>query len=181
MTNNGNDQWTPTYSGGIFHPLDPRPEEVLIGDIAHHLSNNCRFVGAVKTHFSIAQHSVIVSSLVPEQDALWGLLHDASEAYLSDISRPVKRFLAGYEELEERLMRVVATKFGLPWPMPDSIRLADDICVCTEQRDLLKPGPGLCECPKGIKLLPDKIKPMSNRNAEQAFLARFYQLFGGVQ
>src|SRR5579885_2784587 len=82
--------WIQTYCGVAFYPLDPRPEEILIEDIAHALSMLCRFTGHVKRFYSVAQHCVYVSHRCDPKDALWGLLHDAAEAYLNDISRPVK-------------------------------------------------------------------------------------------
>ena len=79
--------WMQTHSGIQFWPLDPRPEDILIEDIAHALSNQCRFAGHCCFHYSVAQHSVLVSENVPAQDAMWGLLHDAGEAYLVDLPR----------------------------------------------------------------------------------------------
>ena len=75
--------WIQTYLGIQFWPLDPRPEEVMLFDIAHSLSNMCRFTGHCREFYSVAQHSVIVSQNVPREDAAWGLLHDASEAYMT--------------------------------------------------------------------------------------------------
>src|SRR5271165_7548492 len=84
--------WIQTYTGRVMYPLDPRPEEINIIDIAHALSNLCRFTGHVRTFYSVAEHSVRVSQHCDPKDALWGLLHDASEAYLADMSRPMKRY-----------------------------------------------------------------------------------------
>ncbi len=78
--------WIQVRSGRKFHPLDPRPEDVDINDIAHALSNLCRFTGHCTDFYSVAQHSVIASQIVPPASALAALLHDASEAYMGDIS-----------------------------------------------------------------------------------------------
>src|SRR4051812_6540197 len=83
--------WMQTISGKAFFPLDPRPADVDIQDIAHALAFQCRFGGHVKEFYSVAEHSVRVSLICAHEDAKWGLLHDATEAYLSDIVRPVKR------------------------------------------------------------------------------------------
>src|ERR1039457_118422 len=80
-----------TFSGLRFWPLDPNPEKILIDDIAHALAHQCRFGGHASRFYSVAEHSVHVSRLCPPEDALWGLLHDASEAYLVDLPRPLKQ------------------------------------------------------------------------------------------
>lgn len=123
---------------GPFWPLDPRPEEIHIEDIAVALSNLCRFGGHVREFYSVAQHSVHVAGLCGPEDALWGLLHDASEAYLGDIIRPLKRqdCFAEYRAAEERLMAAVCERFGLPLEMPESVRRADEVMLATEARDL---------------------------------------------
>jgi hypothetical protein len=123
---------------GPFWPLDPRPEEIHIHDIAVALSNLCRFGGHVREFYSVAQHSVHVAALCGPEDALWGLLHDASEAYLGDIIRPLKRqeCFAEYRAAEERLMAAICARFDLPREMPESVRRADEIMLATEARDL---------------------------------------------
>jgi len=78
------------FSGGTFDILNPRAEDVRIEDIAHALSQQCRFTGHTKTFYSVAQHSVLASTLVAAPDELWALLHDASEAYMGDMNRPLK-------------------------------------------------------------------------------------------
>jgi hypothetical protein len=136
----GNTDWIQTYSGGQFWPLDPRAEEVEIADIAHALSNMCRFTGHVKEFYSVAQHSVLVAELVPTEHKLWALLHDASEAYLHDLPRPLKRsqpFGALYKGHEARLMEVICEKFGLPAEEPPCVKDADTRLLMTERRDLM--------------------------------------------
>ena len=86
--------WIQTYTGGKFHLLAPRQEEINIVDIAHALSMMCRFTGHVRRFYSVSEHSWHASYLVPKQDALWALLHDASEAYMADMNRPLKHFTA---------------------------------------------------------------------------------------
>jgi len=93
----------PTCSGRRVHLLNPSPDEIAIEDIAHALSHACRFAGHVPSYYSVAQHSVLVSELLDERTALWGLLHDASEAYLHDLTRPLKRALNVLPEHTDRL------------------------------------------------------------------------------
>lgn len=169
--------WITTYSGLPFFPMAPKAEDVRIEDIAHALSNLCRFAGHTRTFYSVAQHSVLVSRLCAPCDALWGLLHDASEAYLCDIVSPVKRVpgLDGYRDIERQVQRAVATKFGLAPDEPASVRAADRVLLKTEQRDLMRMPAGWDAPPESIRTLT----PMEPRAAESLFLRRFYELTRG--
>jgi uncharacterized protein len=168
--------WITTYSGLKMYPLDPRPEEICIEDIAHALSNICRFTGHCREFYSVGNHSFSVSMKVSIKNALWGLLHDASEAYLYDISRPVKASaaFAGYRKIESRLQSVIVKKYGLSVVMPEEVKKMDDILLVTEARDLglLTPEWNMSK----IKPLRNKIIPMYPKEAERAFLERFYYL-----
>jgi len=128
--------WCQTYLGKKFYPLDPRPEDFYIEDIAHALSNLCRFGGHSSEFYTVAQHSVIISDLCSPQNALWGLLHDGMEAYLVDIPRPVKRCLPDYIECEQLVMENMAKAFNLPMPMPKEVKNLDTYLL-TVERDLL--------------------------------------------
>lgn len=132
--------WIQTYTGKRFDPLAPDPSSIDIEDIAHALSNICRFTGHVAEFFSVAQHSVIVSMVVPEEDAMHGLLHDASEAYICDIAKPIKS-LPGWEPyraIEHRLQRAIYDRFGLG-EEPASIKQADYRMLVTEACELMSP------------------------------------------
>lgn len=140
--------WIQTYTGRQFWPLDPDPEHVDILDIAHALSNVCRFTGHVSRFYSVAEHSVRVCRRVRElggdtQTQLWALLHDASEAYLSDIARPVKRQpeFVPYRAAEARLQYAICVRFGLPAAEPALVRQADNEMLWTEAHALLPGGP----------------------------------------
>jgi|ERR1035441_7510742 hypothetical protein len=132
-----------TYTGKQFYPLNPDPADIDIKDIAHALSNCCRFTGHVRNFYSVAQHSVIVSELCEPENALAGLLHDASEAYLSDISRPVKytQQMEGYREIEHKLEEVIFAKFNLDFPMTKDVKWADDTALMSEGYYLFHPVP----------------------------------------
>jgi hypothetical protein len=166
-----------TYSGGQFWPLEPRVEDVHITDIAHAIGKLCRFSGHLKCFYSVAEHSIRVSRFVPAEYALWGLLHDAAEAFISDIPRPVKRNIGPtIGEVEERILRVVAARFGLPWPMSACVVYADNVLLSTEARDLFVGGPvvGWTEA-LGCQPLPEKIEAdacLSPDAAPYAFLRR---------
>lgn len=170
--------WIQTASGKKFFPLSPREEDLDINDIAHALSNICRFTGHCKEFYSVAQHSVLVSLVCEPKDALWGLLHDASEAYLMDIATPVKRSaqMEQYRIAEYRLMQLVCKKFGLSADMPESVEKADTILLSTEVRDLLaNPHP---DWKPKAEPWSQKIEPVLPSIAKQMFLDRFRVLTG---
>ena len=173
-----------TYMGRKFWPLDPRLEDIYIEDIAHSLSNQCRFAGHCKEFYSVAEHSVRVASLLEGQSwdldvCLLGLLHDASEAYLVDLPRPVKRQVEGYSELERVCMQAIIEKYDLHEAVRflDRVKEADEILLATEQRDLMSTPPDdwrLSQAP-----LPSKIVPWSPKQARAAFHLRFQRLTQG--
>lgn len=104
--------WMQSASGRAVFPLDPRPDEIEIDDIAHALSRQCRYGGHILAEwYSVAEHCYILSHAVPQEHAFSALMHDAAETYLQDIVRPVKKSLDGYLEIEEGLERVIFKKF----------------------------------------------------------------------
>jgi hypothetical protein len=135
--------WMQTANGRKFWPLDPRPEEVHIDDIAHALSNMCRFGGHCRTFYSVAEHSVRVSELanheLDPQLALAALLHDAAEAYVVDVPRPLKRFLPGYKEAESAVARAIERRFDLESGILDhpAVKHWDETLLATEARDIM--------------------------------------------
>lgn len=135
------DPWIQTFTGKAFRPLDPRAEDVDLIDIAHALAMTCRYSGHTKRFYSVAEHSVLVSQMVPPEHAREALMHDAGEAYLPDIPRPIKRFLTGYKQREERLDRAIAEHFGLRYPWHESIHVADTIILADEKLALMGPEP----------------------------------------
>ena len=131
--------WCQTFTGRQFWPLDPKPEDVCVEDIAHHLSQLCRFTGASKFLYSVAEHSIRVAMEVPLEDKLWGLLNDASEAYLCDLAAPIKRCpeLASYRDLEDAVQAAVCERFGLSPGMPASVKEADLRMLATEAIEVM--------------------------------------------
>lgn len=176
--------WFLTYTGKQFWPLDPRPEDVCIRDIAHHLSLICRFNGACRTHYSVAQHSVLVADLIPAPLKLHGLLHDATEAYVGDMVRPLKRDMPAFCEVEKRIAEVIAVKFCLKLPalldkepaVRERIKFYDNMALMTERRDLMVKSPfswSVSEPPDA-----DKVVPLTSSQAETLFLETFDDLWG---
>lgn len=170
--------WIQTYTGRLFYPLAPRPEDVHIDDVAHALSLLCRYTGHTRVFYSIAQHSVLASNYAPPEHALWALLHDASEAYLCDMARPVKLLMPEYLQAEEALERCVAARFALSWPMPAPVREVDRRLLATERRDLMAPPPRPWVSTERIDPYPEVIAAWTPRVAEVQFLARFKELGG---
>jgi len=170
--------WCQVYSGGVFWPLDPRADEVRIEDIAHALSMICRFGGHSKSFYSVAQHSVLVSLICGKDDARWGLLHDAAEAYVGDMVRPIKHMpeLAGYRRAESAILSAIANKFDLPIFPPQSVVRADNVLLATEARDIM--GGQVCPWHLTQEPLAMKICPVGPEEAECLFLLRFDELGG---
>jgi 5'-deoxynucleotidase YfbR-like HD superfamily hydrolase len=133
--------WIETKTGVLFEFMNPTVDMINIEDIAHALSMNCRFTGQCSRFYSVAEHSVYCSLLVDRKDALAALLHDASEAYLADIARPVKPYLENYGKIEDNLMQIIANKFGFEYPLAKTIKDAD-VCMLSTEAKSLMPGKG---------------------------------------
>ena len=130
--------WIQTYTGKRYHPQSPSFADVCIEDIAHSLSMQCRYAGHCSEFYSVAEHSVLVSHLVPEQHAFAALMHDATEAYLVDVPRPVKRMLSGYKYLERINWLAICTRFHpLDPDLPPAVHQADTDILLLEKRRLL--------------------------------------------
>jgi hypothetical protein len=172
--------WAQTYTGKRFYIADPRPQDVDLLDIAVALGNLCRYTGNIGRHYSVAEHSVLVSHLVPREDALCGLLHDAAEYVLADPNRPVKRTLGRdneYFRLEQRIWKgALAPKFNLPDEFPDSVKHADTQ-ICIREKAVLMPRSDVWQLPYEDPVhLP--ISCWSARRATDEFLYRFQRLGG---
>lgn len=146
--------WMQTYTGKAFFPLDPSPEDLDIHDIAFGLARCCRFAGQVQRFYSVAEHSVHVSFECSPRHALEGLMHDAAEAYVGDITRPVKLALrqidsgrigatgrSSYDDLEDAICRAIAKRWRLTYPWPDDVKHADEAVLMAERRDLMRKPP----------------------------------------
>ncbi|WP_024517049.1 hypothetical protein [Bradyrhizobium sp. Tv2a-2] len=172
--------WIGTATGGAFNVLDPKVEDVRLNDIAHALSRQCRYGGHCRRFYSVAEHSVHVAHNVagPNRVKLASLLHDASEAFLVDIPRPIKNAMPEYRAIEDHLMRVIYTRFGLDglWPLPPEIvdidvRILHDEC----EQNVAKPAVpwGFPGDPVGVTL-----RYWSPEVAASWFLSEFYR-YGG--
>lgn len=196
------DTFIRTFTGRRFWPLDPEPEEVYIEDIAHALSLLCRFTGHSYGFYSVADHSLRVSKIAEKtallewtpdpsgstagraafarEMAFWGLLHDASEAYLCDMPSPLKRSPGLgqlYKGFEHALMETIIERFDLIPHEPAMVKAADRILLNTEMRDLMEvPAEQAAQWQCGTAALLDTIYPLDAWHAEQEFLRRFHSL-----
>ena len=164
-----------TSSGNTFDFRIPDQCAIDIEVIAHALSNQCRFGGHCREFYSVAQHSVLVSQLVPVEHALKALLHDAAEAYLVDVPSPIKPLIPGYGALERRVHEAVFAAFGLTPELPPEVKHCDLVALATEKRDLM-PEDGPWALLEGIATDPYEIAPLPPQAAKTLFLDRFYAL-----
>lgn len=181
--------WIQTYSGKAFDLLDPQPDMVDFDDIAHALSLLCRFSGHTRRHYSVAQHSVMVASQLPAKLQLAGLLHDAHEAYIGDISTPMKRALFKCESydlytIESNIQRAIHEAAGLPLTLTNheqaQIKDADLRALMTERRDLMGPSPAPWGKYEDIEPLDEPIVPWEARGAKGLFRVCLRELRGRI-
>jgi hypothetical protein len=161
-----------TFTGELFDYTTGK-NVVQIDDIAHALANICRYGGHCREFYSVAQHCVLASYIVPKQDALWALMHDAAEAYVGDIPRPLKELLPDFRVIEKRVEREIWELFGLQGEMPPSVKHADLVMLATERRDIMAPHPAAWELIDGVAPLKETIEPWPPYKAKHAFVVRF--------
>lgn len=165
-----------TASGQYVDLLKPQADTIVPIDIATGLSNICRFGGHTSAFYSVAQHCVLVSRLVPAKLALAGLLHDAAEAYVGDVVAPLKQHLTDYKPIEHRIERVIARKFGLAWPWSQEIKHADARALRFEREQLMhRRGDWLLD---DYEPVPGTLTPLAPAEACKEWCLRFVQLTG---
>lgn len=167
--------------GGAFNLAAPCADDVRIEDIARALSRLPRYTGHTFTPYFVAHHSVFVSSIVPPELRFEGLMHDATEAYIGDISSPLKRLIGPrIKEIERSVWLAIAKRFGLPEKESREVKYADLVALATEKRDLLPPVPaGWHWDPLPPPREDATIRPWSSEVAEEVFLSRFRDLYRG--
>jgi 5'-deoxynucleotidase YfbR-like HD superfamily hydrolase len=164
-----------TFTGAYFDFQSPETSKFNINDVAHALAHLCRFTGHTNSFYSVAEHSVHCSYLVPEQDAMAALLHDAAEAFMGDVSRPLKSLLPDYKLIEQRVEAAVFARFGLPAVLPPSVKQADKAMLVEEQRQAMGNADRWADfdgvLPSGVAL-----RFWAPREAKGRFLSRFDHL-----
>lgn len=179
MQDRSDHDWIQTYTGRQYWPTYPRAEDVDIVDIAHHLSNICRYTGATREFYSVAQHCVLMSSIptLSAEEQLLALMHDAPEAYTGDFARPVKRAMRDMINLDVANSIAVGEAFGLNLvTLPQAIKHADLVMLATERRDLMAAPPRPWISTERIAPLPVRIMPWRPGVAKQQFLDRYTYL-----
>lgn len=172
--------WMQTHSGKRFYPESPRAEDIYPEDIAHALSMLCRYGGHIDRFYSVAEHCVLVSEGVSEKNAIYGLLHDATEAYVVDVPRPVKRILGNYNELEKKVWFTICERFGIDPEVPAEIIEADTRILLTERERLFKNAEVGAWSMDGMEPLPVNIVafPAGSIFLQQIYLKKLNELLG---
>lgn len=174
-----------------FDLLKPRADLITTLDIAHALSLICRFNGHCTRHYSVAQHSLLVADIVESQGhgpeiQLLALLHDAAEAYVGDMVRPLKEGMRAhahsigdvciYALTEERVWQAICQRFHLDPILPAIVKHADMIALATERRELLPDHPSVWDCLHGITPHNSELPAWTPSQARQAFHDRLLEL-----
>ncbi len=168
-------EWMQTFTGKQFYPMDPRVEDIDHRDIAHSLAYLCRYNGHVTRFFSVAEHCVFISQVVSPENALWGLLHDATEAYVGDMVRPLKRSMPEYVAAENVIMALVAEKFGLENKMPPEVKEADTRILVNEKAGFLAESGHLWHIDE-LEPLDITLEGWAPAEAEERYLDRLAEL-----
>jgi len=161
-----------TMTGQSFDLYAPQADQIDPRDISHALAHLCRFNGHCRDFYSVAQHSCIVADLVPEEHKLAALLHDATEAYVGDMVRPLKELMHAYQDVEKSIWERICTRFGLEADLPDEVHHADLVALATERRDLMPPDTAIWQWLIGIDPSDDIIRPWSPLEARLTYHQR---------
>ena len=159
-----------TFLGNRFYPSECRIDQIDMEDIAHGLAYQCRFNGQTNQFYSVAQHSLMVASLVPPAYRRAALLHDAAEAYLGDMVKPLKVLLPGFSEIEEKVTQLIADRFQLDFSDYAPIKAADLVALATEKRDLMPHSVEPWSYLLGYEPLPQRLTPLLPLDAKRQFL-----------
>lgn len=166
-------------SGNLFNYNEPHAGEVTIDDIAAPLSKICRFAGHIHGFYSVAQHAVNVSRIVPPEHAFTALMHDTAEAFTNDLPTPLKAAVPIFKELEERIEAAMAERFGFQYPLPPEVKLADLQMLALEKHHI-KGDQSHWSVLDGVEwehLVGEvRLQPQAPWNAMDEFLGRFYEL-----
>ena len=162
-------------SGAWFDFLDPESSSFTVEDIAHGLANTCRYAGQCSKFYSVAEHSLLVSEIAVGFEFA-ALMHDAAEAFLGDVTRPLKQLLPEYKRIESVVEKAIFARFGLQTPLPYAVKQADLRVLAAEQAQIMPVGTDSWATTDGITPAPIRVRHLSPDEARRAFLARFDEL-----
>jgi len=170
--------WIQTYTGRRFYPFSPSVYDVDIKDIAHALSNQCRYAGHCRRFYSVAEHSILMAEKAPMALKLPALLHDAGEAYLTDVPSPIKRFMPEFKRVEDEIEQVVYKRFGMAFPLSPEVKRLD-VRIRKDEASQAMGGEAVLwdtDRADAAEPLGVALRFYSPAEAEAAFLALFYSL-----
>jgi len=168
----------PTISlnnGSYFNFLEPENADFTVYDVANALSKICRFTGQGDNFYSVAEHAIHVSYLVSEELAMDGLMHDATEFVIGDVSTPLKQLLPEYKVIELNIEKDMCRRFGLQFPLPKAVKYADTQMFYLEKELVINNFDDF-DFLTGIEKPHIKLHFYNHREAKTAFLERYFEL-----
>ncbi|MCA6108971.1 hypothetical protein [Bradyrhizobium cenepequi] len=162
-------------SGAWFDFCAPEDSQFTIEDIAHGLANICRYSGQCADFYSVAEHSILVSEIAVGFE-LEALLHDAAEAFLGDITRPLKQMLPEYKRIEADVERAILKRFGVIGSVPPEVKQADLRVLAAEQRQIMPEGTDGWVRGQKVEPAPIVVRYLPPKEAKRIFLQRFSAL-----
>lgn len=173
------DQWIGLLSGAKMNYNKPEESDVTLDDLASALSNICRFSGHLPKFYSVAQHLVNTSRIVPVEFAFDALMHDTAEAFTNDLPTPLKWAFPVFKQLEEKIEAAMADRFGFNYPYDPAVKTADTIMLLLEKK-YVKLDEREWPVYDGIEFehMFDRVdlKPWQPIRAKREFLERFEEL-----
>jgi len=156
-----------TITGKLIDIPNIQVNDIDVYDIAHGLAMlTVRFHGQSERRITCAQHSVMVAALAPKPEQMAGLFHDASDPYLSDLAKPVKKILPDFMALEAKVMMQIAKKFAFKYPKSLAIDEADQKAIMYEWNNFV---------------LGSKKKPWKENTAKRIFLRAYDMVSSGQE
>ncbi len=167
-------------SGSYFDFEDPASSNITIEDIAYGLAFTCRFAGhcrerstGQRVFYSVAEHCVRMSEIVPVEHAYDALMHELGEAVCGDMTSPLKSICPDYKAVEKRCQAALERRFSVTMRDRELIKHFDLVMLATEQRDLMPTSGEQWGCLAGIKPLEETIVPRAAENAAVEFIERY--------
>ncbi|MEG3159360.1 hypothetical protein U1763_02485 [Sphingomonas sp. LB2R24] len=162
-------------SGRVFDFLDPHGSDFTIEDVAHGLAHVCRYAGQCRAFYSVAEHSMLVSDVTVDHP-YEALLHDAAEAFIGDVTRPLKQLLPEYKVIEANVEDAVSKRFGMSDGYRAAVKAADLSVLAAEQAQVMAPGTNSWAAEAGIVPAAVRVRYLNPDDAKREFLDRYERL-----